>query len=57
MKLEMNDNVGESEAIGVFVAPKLYALRGPNTQDEKVVARGILKWMTNDDEEAQKRRE
>lgn len=57
MKLEMKDNVGEDEAIGVFVAPKLYALRGPNTGVEKVVARGILKWMTSDDMEAAARRE
>lgn len=57
MKLEMKDNVGEAEAVGVFVAPKLYALRGPNTGEEKVVARGILKWMTSDDQEAADRRE
>jgi DNA polymerase elongation subunit (family B) len=57
MKLEMKDNVGEEEAIGVFVAPKLYALRGPTTGKEKVVARGILRWMTASDAEAEARRE
>jgi DNA polymerase elongation subunit (family B) len=56
-KLEMNDNVGEDTAIGCFVAPKLYALKGPTTGEEKIVARGILKWITGDDERDITRRE
>ena len=44
-KLEMKDNVGEEFAIGAFIAPKLYALKGPNTGKEKIVARGVMKWM------------
>lgn len=57
MKLEMSDNVGESEAIGCFVSLKLYALRGSNTGKEKIVARGIMKWMIGDDERDIKRRQ
>ena len=57
MKLEMADNVGEDEAIGCFVSLKLYALRGPTTGQQKIVARGIMKWMIGDDEKDVKRRQ
>lgn len=57
LKLEMRDNVKEDEAIGCFVACKLYALRGPNTKKEKIVARGILKWMTDSKQDSAARRE
>ena len=43
--MEMEDNVREKHAIGCFVAPKLYALKGPNTLQEKIVARGVMRWM------------
>lgn len=56
MKLEMHDNVGEDEAEGVFIAPKLYALRGKTTGKEKIVARGVMKWMFGDKERDEKRR-
>ena len=56
MKLEMADNVGEDEAVGAFVALKLYALRGPTTGKEKIVARGIMKWMMSNDKESFARR-
>lgn len=45
----MSDNVGEEEAIGSFVSLKLYALKGPNTKKEKIVARGVMKWMVGNE--------
>ena len=57
MKPEMMDNFGEELAEGVFIALKLYALRGPNTRKEKIVARGVMKWMVADDEDAKERRQ
>lgn len=57
-KLEMQDNVGEDTATGVFVAPKLYALRGThNVGEEKVKAKGVAQWMFSNDDTAQKRRD
>lgn len=56
MKLEMKDNVDENEAEGIFMSNKLYALRGPNSKKEKIVARGVMKWMSKDDDVSAKRR-
>ena len=47
--MEMEDNIGEKLGIGCFVAPKLYAIRGPNTLKEKIVARGVMRWMFSAD--------
>lgn len=52
----MSDNVGEEEAIGSFVSLKLYALKGPNTGQEKIVARGVMKWMIGNEDRNIKRR-
>ena len=52
----MSDNVGEDEAIGSFVSLKLYALKGRNTGKQKIVARGVMKWMIGDKEKDVQRR-
>ena len=56
-KLEMSDNVAEDEADGVFLSCKLYALRGPNTEVEKVKGKGIPAWLQLNEEKHIKRRE
>lgn len=55
-KLEMDDNVGEDKADGVFISPKLYALRGPTNGKEKVKARGVMEWLVSNDKRAEQRR-
>ena len=52
----MHDNVKEDEAIGIFISPKLYALRGPNTGVEKIKARGLMRWMIEDKQGYSERR-
>jgi DNA polymerase elongation subunit (family B) len=56
LKLEMSDNVGEPTAEMAAVACKLYALRGLATGQEKIVARGVLKWMTDDSKSVYEKR-
>ncbi len=48
-KLETFDDVGEEFATGCFVAPKLYALKGPNTGIEVVKARDVVEWLVKND--------
>jgi hypothetical protein len=40
--MEMFDNIGQDEAIGVFISCKLYALLGLLTGKSKIVARGVM---------------
>lgn len=56
-KLEMKDNVGEDTATGVFIALKSYALKGENTGKEKIIAKGIMSWITGDDKKSEARRQ
>lgn len=53
----MSDNVGEDFAEAVFLAPKLYALRGVTSGKTKVKAKGLPGWLTSDSDTAAKRRE
>jgi hypothetical protein len=55
-KLEMDDDVGEDEAEGIFLACKLYALRGPNTGVEMCKGKGIPEWLLKNEEKHIKRR-
>jgi hypothetical protein len=46
----MDENVGEKYAIGCFVAPKLYALKGMENGKEKIKARGVMRWLFEEKE-------